>query len=254
MMRWALPLSLLAHGLLLWLLWLPWRFEPNRPAVPLEVALRGGEAGPAEGGGAGRLGRAGDSAAAMRSRGGAPQEPPAMIQRSPQPSQALSSQDTDKPMRPAAPTPSAAAKTSPLAPAQANRSSTIAAPGESRVVGHGEAKDGGQATLPAGSGKTGAGAEGDRGALYAPAYLENPQPSYPERSRQQGEEGVVLLKVRVGVNGRALAVELARSSGFRRLDQSALETVSRWRFAPAVRNGAAIESTLTVPIRFQAGG
>lgn len=175
-----------------------------------------------------------------------------MMQRSPQPSQALSSPDMEKPMRPAAPTQSAAAKPSPSAPAQSSRSSTIAAPGESRAIGHDEAKDGGQAKSPGASGKTGA--EGDREALYAPAYLENPQPSYPERSRLQGEEGVVLLKVRVGINGRALAVELARSSGFRRLDQSALETVSRWRFAPAVRNGAAIESTLTVPIRFQAGG
>lgn len=106
----------------------------------------------------------------------------------------------------------------------------------------------------------GAGAEdgqrqaGDREAIHAPSYLENPQPPYPERSRQLGEEGLVLLRVRVGVDGRALSVTLARSSGFRRLDQSAQEAVSRWRFAPAMRGGQAVESTLSVPIRFQAGG
>ncbi|WP_158253655.1 energy transducer TonB [Chromobacterium alticapitis] len=94
------------------------------------------------------------------------------------------------------------------------------------------------------------GASGDHEALYAPAYLANPKPPYPERSRQLGEEGVVWLNVRVDANGRALSVELARSSGFRRLDQAALDTVSRWRFEPARRGGAAVASRLSLPVRF----
>ncbi|OHX20865.1 hypothetical protein BI344_13690 [Chromobacterium sphagni] len=93
--------------------------------------------------------------------------------------------------------------------------------------------------------------DGDHEALYGPAYLENPQPSYPERSRQLGEEGEVLLRVRVGANGQALMVTLARSSGFHRLDQTAMDAVARWRFVPARRGGTVVESELTVPVRFQ---
>ncbi|AXE29253.1 hypothetical protein DK842_04585 [Chromobacterium phragmitis] len=97
-------------------------------------------------------------------------------------------------------------------------------------------------------------ASGGSEALYAPAYLNNPQPAYPERSRQLGEEGTVLLKVRVSADGRALAVSIARSSGYRRLDRSAAETVSNWRFVPAKRNGDVVESDLTVPVRFAGSG
>ncbi|WP_080509073.1 energy transducer TonB [Chromobacterium violaceum] len=95
---------------------------------------------------------------------------------------------------------------------------------------------------------------GDSDASYAPAYLENPQPAYPERSRQLGEEGVVTLSVRAGVDGRVLAVTVARSSGFRRLDQAATDAVSRWRFVPAKRSGKPVESDWTVPVRFEVKG
>jgi len=61
----------------------------------------------------------------------------------------------------------------------------------------------------------------------------------------------VLLRVEVGVDGLAKRIEIARSSGFDSLDQSAMETVrSRWRFVPARRDGVAVESWCEIPIRF----
>ena len=105
-----------------------------------------------------------------------------------------------------------------------------------------------------GSGKSQVQSEGDSEALYAPSYLRNPKPVYPERSRQLGEEGVATLSVRVGADGRALEVSVARGSGYRRLDQAAVDAVSRWRFVPAKRNGKPVESDLTVPVRFEGEG
>lgn len=88
-------------------------------------------------------------------------------------------------------------------------------------------------------------------ARYDAAYLHNPRPTYPPMSRRLGEEGKVLLKVRVSSDGRALAVDLEKSSNFPRLDDAALDVVKRWRFVPAKRGDEAIEASVIVPLVFR---
>jgi protein TonB len=87
-------------------------------------------------------------------------------------------------------------------------------------------------------------------ALYRSAYLHNPEPPYPERSRELGEQGRVILQVRVSAEGRALQVEVISHSRSRRLDEAARQAVADWRFIPARQDGVAIESSLQVPITF----
>ena len=87
-------------------------------------------------------------------------------------------------------------------------------------------------------------------ALYRSAYLHNPEPPYPERSRELGEQGRVILQVRVSAEGRALQVEVISHSHSRRLDEAARQAVADWRFIPARQDGVAIESSLQVPITF----
>lgn len=90
--------------------------------------------------------------------------------------------------------------------------------------------------------------------VVAPAfdadYLENPAPAYPPLSRRLGEEGRVLLRVWVSVQGRAERVALVRSSGFERLDRSAMEAVARWRFAPARQGDRTVAAHVLVPVAF----
>jgi protein TonB len=81
-------------------------------------------------------------------------------------------------------------------------------------------------------------------------YLDNPSPAYPPLSRREGEEGTVMLSVYVEANGQAGKVELARSSGFERLDRAALAAVKRWRFVPAGRGADAMADWVRVPIVF----
>src|SRR5437762_2043146 len=77
----------------------------------------------------------------------------------------------------------------------------------------------------------------------------------PLVARRLGKEGVVLLEVLVAPDGRAADVRMIRSSGFAPLDESAVTTVrERWRFVPARRDGVAVESRVTVPIRFRLAG
>lgn len=81
-------------------------------------------------------------------------------------------------------------------------------------------------------------------------YLDNPKPPYPGLSRRMGEEGEVRLRVHVDANGTAQQVEIYRSSGFPRLDQTALDTVRQWRFVPARRGDQPVPAWVIVPIKF----
>ena len=81
-------------------------------------------------------------------------------------------------------------------------------------------------------------------------YLDNPKPPYPSLSRRMGEEGEVRLRVHVDAMGNAQQVDIARSSGFPRLDQAALDTVKQWRFVPARQGDQPIPAWVIVPIQF----
>ena len=86
------------------------------------------------------------------------------------------------------------------------------------------------------------------------AYLNNPAPNYPAISRRLGEEGLVLLRVQVTVDGTAGSVELQTGSGSSRLDQAALEAVKKWQFVPAKRGEQSVSASVTVPVRFSIEG
>jgi len=85
-----------------------------------------------------------------------------------------------------------------------------------------------------------------------PRFAARFQPNYPAASRRLDEEGTVLVRVRVGTDGRVIAAELLRSSGYPRLDEAAVAHARRaWRFVPATRDGAAVEGWREVPVRFE---
>jgi protein TonB len=87
-------------------------------------------------------------------------------------------------------------------------------------------------------------------ARFDADYLQNPKPVYPPMSRRQGEEGKVVLRVRVSAQGTSLAVDIKQSSGFTRLDEAARAAVEKWRFVPARQGSEAVESSVLVPLNF----
>lgn len=89
---------------------------------------------------------------------------------------------------------------------------------------------------------------------YRIGSLSTPRPFYPVLSRQWGESGTVVLQVLVNEQGRAQEVVILRSSGYRRLDQSASYTIrEKWRFDPARRGAAPVAEWVTVPLEFRLG-
>jgi protein TonB len=91
--------------------------------------------------------------------------------------------------------------------------------------------------------------------LTPPRYgikgLTNPPPRYPWLARQRGEHGRVVVRVAVDRSGQVINAEIAQSSGYGRLDRSALSTLRRWRFVPARRGTAPVTATVEVPVTFR---
>lgn len=83
-----------------------------------------------------------------------------------------------------------------------------------------------------------------------PDYLKNPPPQYPNQSRRNREQGVVLLKVNISAQGKVNFIKLKKSSSYYRLDNAAIESVKNWSFKPARFAGIAIESDAIIPVKF----
>ena len=83
------------------------------------------------------------------------------------------------------------------------------------------------------------------------AYLNNPLPAYPPLARKLGLEGLVVLRVQVGVAGTPEQVAVAQTSGAPILDEAALKAVQGWKFVPARRGDTPVAHVVDVPIRFQ---
>ncbi len=84
-----------------------------------------------------------------------------------------------------------------------------------------------------------------------PGYLKNPPPAYPYESIQRGQEGLVMLLVSIDRFGHPLKVELKQGSGFYLLDRSAMKAVKKWEFSPARMGALAVDTQITIPVRFR---
>ena len=65
----------------------------------------------------------------------------------------------------------------------------------------------------------------------------NGQPEYPPDAFDRHQEGTVILHILVSEKGIAEKVTVAKSSGVKSLDDSAVKAVRDWKFQPAMRNG-----------------
>ena len=81
-------------------------------------------------------------------------------------------------------------------------------------------------------------------------YVTTVEPEYPRLSKRNGESGRVMVRVFIDEAGTPRQVQLAKSSGFERLDASALAAVLKFRFSPPTENGQPLSGWANVPIDF----
>ncbi|CUH94879.1 hypothetical protein P22_0945 [Propionispora sp. 2/2-37] len=99
----------------------------------------------------------------------------------------------------------------------------------------------------------GSGTGGGNGTgIRAPRVLERVEPVYPQSARQAGQEGTVLLLVKVLANGRAGDISVLVSSQFNELDRAAMDAVRRWQFVPAQdrSSGKNVACNTKIPVTF----
>jgi protein TonB len=77
------------------------------------------------------------------------------------------------------------------------------------------------------------------------------EPEYPVPDIRAGHEGTVWLTIEILPNGRVGAVRIDKSSGFERLDASAVREARKWRMQPGTQDGIAIPMYKRVPVTFQ---
>jgi protein TonB len=75
--------------------------------------------------------------------------------------------------------------------------------------------------------------------------------SYPALSVSRQEEGRVVLEVYIRADGTVGEVRLLQSSGYRRLDTDAMQSVRRWRYVPARRGNQPIPYWYRQPVDYQ---
>jgi periplasmic protein TonB len=88
------------------------------------------------------------------------------------------------------------------------------------------------------------------GGVSAPRALYAPDPEYSEEARKAKYQGVVVLWLIVGPDGRPRDIKLSRPLGMG-LDQKAIEAVRQWKFEPAMKDGKPVAVQINVEVNFR---
>ncbi|PXW23355.1 outer membrane transport energization protein TonB [Paraburkholderia caballeronis] len=76
------------------------------------------------------------------------------------------------------------------------------------------------------------------------------QPDYPMLSKRRGETGTAYVRFVVGLTGQIENIELKKSSGYSRLDDSALAAMRDSSCKPYLENGEPVRAAYTQPFDF----
>lgn len=81
-------------------------------------------------------------------------------------------------------------------------------------------------------------------------YLKDFQPAYPSVELRAQRDGVVKLRVLIGIDGRVKAAESVSATSDAFFEATRRQALSKWRFKPATRGGVPQESWKTMSVRF----
>ena len=113
-------------------------------------------------------------------------------------------------------------------------------------VGSGE----GPGVGPGHGGGIGGGAFRVGGGVSAPRAVYAPDPEYSEEARKAKFQGVCVLWLVVGPDGRPRDIRVARTLGLG-LDEKAIEAVKNWKFEPALKDGKPVAVQINVEVSFR---
>jgi TonB family protein len=86
------------------------------------------------------------------------------------------------------------------------------------------------------------------GQIRAPTKVKDVHPLYPAIAQSARVSGLVTIEATIGPDGKVSDAKIVRSIPL--LDQSALDAVRQWEYAPTLLNGVPVPVVLTVSVNF----
>jgi TonB family protein len=86
--------------------------------------------------------------------------------------------------------------------------------------------------------------------MKPPKATDAPDPKFPDLPPDAEQHGTVVMLVGINVKGRVEAVRVLRSDQ-PAFETSAVNTVKKWKFRPAEKNGHAVPVQVTVEMKFE---
>ncbi len=94
--------------------------------------------------------------------------------------------------------------------------------------------------------------EGEEPGTELPYLLDNPKPiSYPRWAMANGWQGKMVIAIEIREDGSVGLYQLMHSTGYKVLDEAAIEALQSWKFHPAIKEGKPTKICIQIPIRFQ---
>jgi protein TonB len=103
---------------------------------------------------------------------------------------------------------------------------------------------------PGHGGGIGGGAYHVGGGVHAPKVIYRVEPEFSEEARKNKWQGVVILKVIIGKDGKPQDISVQRSLGMG-LDEKAIEAVKQWRFDPGTKDGQPVPVEVSMEVSFR---
>jgi TonB family protein len=91
-----------------------------------------------------------------------------------------------------------------------------------------------------------------RAVTETPVPVRTSAPEYPFQLKRDGVSGVVTVKFSVDEKGNVVDPEVLKSSN-KGFEQAALNANLKWKFKPALQDGAPVKSKLAIPLQFSLG-
>lgn len=88
-------------------------------------------------------------------------------------------------------------------------------------------------------------------ARVDPRYAGDLQPQYPAGERRAEREGTATVRVTIGRDGRVTGAECVRATSEEFCRVTRAQALAKWRFTPATRDGAAVETSQVMTVRFE---
>src|SRR4029077_1708736 len=86
------------------------------------------------------------------------------------------------------------------------------------------------------------------GLIAAPSKIKDVRPEYPAAAQYARVQGVVIIEVTLGADGKVAQTKILRSIPL--LDAAAEDAVKQWQYTPTIVDGKAVPVVMTVTANF----